>query len=105
MGRKRDWWVENMNASEGEEYPHDIIDLGYIKHPTTRQRCDRLLALGIGKRNVQIDYVGRVLVRIPPSKVKRILAACRGIRKKVTYSWCTHAWIPKGANDLKYALR
>ena len=101
-----DFWAENMRASTSPaELPHVLIDLGYVKHPVTRRRCDRLLALGLGKRNIQIVYLGRLLVRIPPAKVNVVLRACPGIRRKITYSWTTHSWIPKGADDLKYSCR
>lgn len=101
----RNFWAENMCASRSGAFPHAIVDLGYVKHPVVRRRRDRLIALGIGKGNIMVEYIGRVLVRIPPKKLKKILAACRGMQEDDTYSWTTHSWVPKGGDDLKYSLR
>ena len=99
----RDYWTENMCENSRNEPPHVIVDLGYVKHPASRKRCDFIVAMGVGKQNIQVVAFGRLVIRIPPTKAKHVFSMCRGIRKRKTYSWTTHSWIPRGTRNLKYA--
>lgn len=66
--------------------------------------CDAITEL-ISKKNVEIVYCGRVLVRIPPSKVNTIMEKFPEIEERQTYAWCTHVWPYEDMSNLEYALR
>jgi len=88
-----------------ERGKHTLLDCGYVNHPKTREHVDQLQAFGIGKKNVEIVYVGRVLVRIPPTLVTKVLKAFPEITEGETYSWCTHSWKYENFSSLEYACR
>ncbi len=94
------FWTENAM----EHDTHKLVDCGYVKHPLTREHADKLLTM-VGRRNVEIVYCGRVLVRIPPRKLDKVLAAFPDIEQRQTYAWCTHCWPFEGFSSLEYALR
>lgn len=93
-----DFWLENASTKPP---PHVIVDLGYAHHSQVRDRADELMKM-LGKQNLQVVYLGRVLVRIPPIKVRAVLMNFPNIEERCTYSWCTHSWIPAGGGDLKH---
>lgn len=79
------YWMDNAM----ENRKHTLVDMGYANLQEVRDATDRLTKV-VAKRNVEIVYIGRVLVRIPPSKVKNVLAVFPEIKEGETYSWCTH---------------
>ena len=93
------FWMDNAM----EHGTHNLVDCGYVKHPLTREHADKLRTM-VGKKNIEIVYCGRVLVRIPPTKLEKVLAACPDIEQRQTYAWCTHCWRFDGFNSLEFAL-
>jgi len=96
-----DYWMENAF----EAGKHTLVDVGYVNAKAARDQADRLLKR-VGKKNLQIVANGRILIRIPPQKVKAILKRFRSIKpasERPGYSWCTHTAIPAGAGDVKHA--
>ena len=87
-----------------EHGKHILLDLGYVGNEITRNHCDSITEL-ISKKNIEIVYCGRVLVRIPPAKLKMIIEKFPEIEERQTYSWCTHVWPYEDMSNLKYALR
>lgn len=97
------FWNEN-HSTPGQ---HTLIDLGYLKCRDSFDRLDRLRAAGIGKANVQVVAYGRLLIRIPPTKVSRIMSRFRGIRvitdkHASVYCDCTHVWATPRSMQLRY---
>ena len=89
-----DWWLENA-AQRGR---HTLVDLGYVREAGARCRAEKLMP-HLGRRNFELAggrVSGRLLVRIPPRKVRPILARFRQIRPAADtngYCWCTHVWL------------
>ena len=94
------YWMDNAM----EEGKHILIDLGYAGNEKTRNHCDAITKI-ISKKNVEIVYCGRVLVRIPPSKLKMIMEKFPDIEERQTYAWCTHVWVYEDMSNLEYALK
>ena len=94
------FWMDNAM----ERGKHILVDCGYLNHPKTREHVDQLRTL-VGKKNVEIVYVGRVLVRIPPQKLDKVLTTFPEIKEGESYSWCTHHWKYDGFSSLEYATR
>ena len=83
-----DYLLDNRHGDGG----HIIIHCGPPGWRTTQQHIEALLALGIGPRNVQGNYV-----RIPPRKVAVVLAALESVLAPVSATWTaqhgyTHEW-------------
>lgn len=105
-----DYWMENAMslgsmAKEPRVAAHTLIDLGYFNAKPARDRADQLLNM-VSRKCLQIAGFGRLLVRIPPTKVGAVLAAFPGIKpatKTSGYSWCTHTWFDPESTDLKHA--
>jgi len=91
-------WMENAM----EPGKHTLLDLGYVKNPKTREHGDRLFEL-LSKRNLEIVGYGRVLVRIPATKLKSILDRFPEIIEGAGYAWTTHKWPYDGWADVKWA--
>lgn len=91
---KRDWWGEN---APGRDRGHTLVDLGYVNSQDARDRCDTLRDFGIGRQNVQIGGFNRLLIRIPPTKVSKVMAAFPAIEPNEdgdpVYCWTTHHWL------------
>ncbi len=94
------YWLDNA-AKRGT---HILVDCGYVNNPKTQEHADALLKI-VSRRNLEIVYCGRVLVRIPPQKLPEVLASCPEIKEGESYSWCTHVWRYEGFNSLEYAIR
>jgi len=94
------FWLDNAM----EHGKHILVDCGYIKNPQTRENVDQLRTL-VGKKNIEIVYIGRVLVRIPPTKLEKIFSAFPEITEGESYSWCTHHWKYDGFGSLEDSLR
>lgn len=66
-----------------------VVDLGYLAEADARG--EQLHRFGIGLKNFSVEGFGRLLVRIPPSKVSAVLE-----RFPVTgpgdYFGATHTW-------------
>lgn len=83
------YWMENAF----EAGKHTIVDIGPLNDQAARDRADKLFE-HVSRRNLMIaGGVGRILMRIPPTKVKKVLLAFPEITAKCTYSWCTHSWL------------
>ncbi|HUT59585.1 MAG TPA: hypothetical protein VNA25_17180 [Phycisphaerae bacterium] len=88
--------MEGMLAALfGWEGPLTVVDLGYLASPDARERAEQLMAAGLGKKNFQILIHGRVVARIPPTRVKRMRAQFPGIVDVVGAGYCgaTHTWL------------
>lgn len=90
-----DFWLENA-ATPGK---HTLVDCGYLKDQAARDRADKLLE-HVSRKNIEIAGDGRLLVRIPPTKVKTVLAAIPEIKEGAAgYCWCTHGFGVMAAAD------
>ncbi len=81
---------------ETEVFKKDIVvvDCGYVTEQAARDRADAIFALGVSKKNLDwLPSTGdpRIGIRIPPSKVKKILAALP-IRQKKGWFGATHSF-------------
>lgn len=97
------YWQENA-WSPGR---HRLVDLGYVKHPAARRRADKMLRL-VGRRNMEIAALGRILIRIPPRKIKLVLRTFPRIRPSAEapgYAWCTDTWLCKGSRAVEMAWK
>ena len=86
------WWLDNMPDSDR----HTIVDCGYPTSPRARARADRLLR-HVSKRNLCWGHCSRILIRIPPAKVKAILRAFPSIKEDSSYYACTHSYLGTGS--------
>ncbi|HEG44076.1 MAG TPA: hypothetical protein ENH94_08510 [Phycisphaerales bacterium] len=71
-----------------------IIDIGYVTEQSSRDRADKIFALGIGKKNlVWGPSTGgpRIHIHIPKSKRKKVLVTLP-ISDKVTWFGATHSY-------------
>jgi hypothetical protein len=95
--------LKQLYRKQDGEPPMVLIDLGYVNDQAARDRADRLLAAGIGKRNLSLEGFNRLFIRIPPSKVAAILAAFPEIKKGTSYWQSTHNWLdqPQKENPLE----
>lgn len=57
---------------EAEKKNIVVIDCGYINDEAARNRADRILNLGIGRRNLECGPSNRIFVKIPKSKQSMI---------------------------------
>ena len=75
-----------------------VVDCGYANDQDARDRADALLAVGVGKRNLQVfgGLGGRILIRIPPRIWPRIRAAFPIVAGRAYYG-STHHWEPPTA--------
>jgi hypothetical protein len=94
------YWMDNAM----EHGKHILVDLGYVNNPKTREHADDLAKI-ISKKNIEIVYCGRVLLRIPPAKLTQVLNNFPAINAKPHYSWCTHTWDYEGMDSLDYASK
>ena len=78
------YWIQNAPHGHGP-FPHALLDLGYLTDRASRDRCDRLTAAGIGQGNIQLAVGRRLLLRIPPLKLAKILKQFPKIKQKITY--------------------
>lgn len=79
-----------------------LIDCGYVAHKTTRDNADKLRTM-LGKKCIELHpHCGRVLVKVPPTKEKKILAAFPNITAEKTYQGATHYFGPDGEHFHKY---
>jgi hypothetical protein len=72
-----------------------IIDLGYLTEESSRDRADKLFALGIGKKNlIWGPSTGdpRIHMNIPKTKREAVLATFTVSNKK-TWFGATHSWL------------
>jgi hypothetical protein len=99
------YWMENAFSMKKGEPGHVLVDLGYVSARSARDRADRLLKL-VGRKNLELAGAGRLLIRIPPPKVARVLAAFPEITpaaERPGYCWTTHSWFDQESTDLKHA--
>ena len=97
-----DYWIENA-ADPGK---HTLLDLGYVKSPVARRRADQLCTV-VGRRNLQVVGAGRLLIRIPPTKITRVLREFPQIKPATVargYCWVTHTWVTTATTELKLAM-
>ena len=84
-----DYWMDNAF----EAGKHTLVDVGPVNDKAARNKADKLFKHVSRKENLMLVGMGpEIVVRIPPAKVKKVLAAFPGIKGKCTYSWCTHSW-------------
>jgi hypothetical protein len=69
-----------------------IIDLGYINDDSTSERYHKLLAFGIGQKNFNVFFTGRLVCRPPKSKVEKVMSAFP-IKEGGSYWQTTHNWL------------
>ena len=83
------FWQENAI----EPHKHALVDCGYLNDKTARDRADKILA-HVSRTNIEVAGFNRLLVRLPPTKLTKVLAAIPQIKKgAATYCWCTHGWV------------
>jgi len=94
------YWMDN--AVEPGKYI--LVDLGYVTSQATRGNADKLRQY-VGRRNFELAAYGRLLVRVPPSKLQLCLSLfpIKTSEEHAGYCWCTHTWIEGDSGDLKYA--
>lgn len=68
-----------------------LVDLGSVDQKASRDRADALIASGISRTNLSIEGFRRLLVKIPPRKIKKILEHFP-IVEGATYWQTTHHW-------------
>ena len=85
---RHNWWLENAAVQQGP-LPHVLIDFGYVKDESARMNADRVLAV-LGKANLQLVGFGRIVIRVPPTKVTRVLEQFPEIHEGDGYRWTTH---------------
>jgi len=75
-----------------------VIDCGFVSEQAARDRADEVFALGIGRANLAWGPTAgrdpRIHIYIPPSKVKKIMAALP-ISDKKTWFGATHNYLNK----------
>ena len=81
-----DYWMDNATGGK-----HVLVDMGSANTQSTRDATDRVRK-HVGRSNVQINGSLRVLVRIPPTKMAKVMSAFPEIKVGETYCWCTHHW-------------
>jgi hypothetical protein len=80
-----------LNENAMKEEKDVIVLLGNIKDPKTKDRHEKILALGIGKSNFDLGFTGQLLVRCPKTKVKKLFKLCP-IIEGGGYWQATHRW-------------
>jgi hypothetical protein len=98
------FWMDNAISRGTPE--HTLIDLGYVRCEAAVDRAKRLRE-HVGKGNFEIAGFGRLLVRVPPDKVGRILDLFPQIKPASMapgYSWTTHTWLDPESTALRYAI-
>ena len=101
-----DYWLDNAAslACNSPHHAHILVDVGYGKEQSSRDRADRLLTM-VSERNLCIvanGANGRILIRIPPTKLEKVLAAFPEITKgDAGYCWCSHGWLDKHEDAAK----
>lgn len=80
-----------------EMYQKDIVivDIGYINEEATRNRADKILALGVSSRNLILGpSTGspRLHIHIPKTKVAKVMKALP-IQTKKTWFGATHSYL------------
>lgn len=89
------FWLENAT----EPRKHVLVDCGYLKEKESRDRADKLLK-HVARSNIVIAGFNRLLVRIPPAKLPKVLAAIPEIKAGAgTYCWCTHGWLSRDGDS------
>lgn len=85
----KNYWMEN-GMQPGT---HVLVDCGYIAIAHERSLA---LRRHISGRNFQLVGNGRLVARIPPSKVTEVLEAFPQIKEGAhEYCWCTHGFIER----------
>ena len=80
------FWLENASAPG----THVLVDLGYTANAEQNYLT---LKPYLSKANFQRIANDRMVARIPPSKVKKVLAALPQIKEgEAGYCWCTHGF-------------
>lgn len=80
------------NALKAESEPKDVIVLlGNIKDPETDERYEKMRAFGIGKKNFDMGFSGQLLMKCPPSKVKKLMEEFH-IVEGSAYWQTSHKW-------------
>lgn len=103
----KNWWLENAGevaGKPGATPPHLLLDLGYVNAKKSRDRADKVMKI-VSRKNLQIAGFGRILIRIPPTLLDKVLTKFPEIKKGDCYCWCTHSWLDKETTDLKYATK
>lgn len=67
-----------------------LVDLGNVNDRATRNCADRLIAAGVGRKNLSIEGFNRVLMRLPPKKADALIKRFRLVPGN-TYWQCTHS--------------
>lgn len=68
-----------------------IIDLGCIEHKETQKAYNLLLDFGIGSKNFQLFYYDRLIVKIPKTKIEKVIEKFPIIEGS-NYWQTTHYW-------------
>ena len=68
-----------------------VIDLGYARDKDTGERADKLLAFGMGIRNFVLEVGGRLVMKCPGSKLKKVMEAFPVV-EGTRYWMTTHYW-------------
>lgn len=72
-----------------------VVDCGYASEQLSRDRADKIFTLGVGKKNFEWGATSgpdpRIHILIPPTKVKKVLAALP-ITDRKTWFGATHSF-------------
>ena len=85
--------LEQIYREQAGEPSMVLIDIGNVNDQAARDRADKVIAAGVGKKNLSIEGFNRIFIRIPPKKVAAILAAFPQIEQGSTYYQSTHNWL------------
>lgn len=92
------YWLENAPHSESKDYPHILLDLGYVESQATRDRADKIMAaMRIGRKNLELAANNRLLMRLPPAKVQATLEHFPEIKPGPGYCWTSFHWLSEDA--------
>lgn len=83
--------LENAMRKTAGEPLVALVDLGYAKDQGARDRADKLLTM-VARSNLSIEGFGRILVRVPKTKLEAVLKAFP-IKEGSTYYGSTHNWL------------
>jgi len=78
------------NAMAGENV-YDIVALGYVQYRKVRDRADEVMK-HIGRKNFMIHHAGMMVVRIPKTKLKKVLDTFPNIKETEKYWKCNYSW-------------
>lgn len=88
---KRDTWMD----VEVDKADIIVVDCGYVSEQSARDRADAIFALGVSKSNLvwgPSTGVPRIHVKIPKSKVAKVMAALP-ISDEKTWYGATHSFL------------